>query len=566
MDETCGHGPWGRRQSRTLKLLGLMAICFALLTIQVARRQLVEGRRLAQQALAQRAQEFPLAVARGEILDRNGISLTGTTYRYSAVVFPTLIHDKSGTAASIAAMLGVDRGKTFEELLGNGPPVVIAAGLTEAAVGAVRKAALPGVIAVREKVRYGPESMAHHLVGYINNALDNQGQDGLEREYDRRLRGGRPEAVQAFVDANRQPISGLGLRVQLPGEGGAVTGGPQTVVTTIDARIQRIVEEVMDEMVPRGAVVIVDPRTGDILAMASRPDFDPNDVGAYLHSTDSPLVNRAVKGYPPGSVFKVVTAAAALEAGVARPTDVFEDPGYIDLQGHRYRCYKEGGHGRLSFAEAMALSCNPVFIEVGERVGSARLVEMARRLGFGARLGLPLGQESPGNVPDEGAGLYDPNLSIGQGALLVTPVQVAQMMTAVANNGVVARLRLIKEIDDAEGVAVERGPEVRLSQAFSWLTGIRLRSMLRGVVLYGTGTAAEPAGTTAAGKTGSAETGRIGAGGEGVSHAWFAGYAPASNPRLVVTVFVEEGRAGGKAAAPVFKRIVERALPLVGSR
>lgn len=561
MDES-----WGRRQSRTLKVLGFVAICFGLLALQVARRQLIEGRWLAQQAMAQRAQGFPLEVARGEILDRNGQSLTGTTHRYSAVAFPALISDQSATAASVAGLLGVDRGKLLEQLLGSGPPVVVAADINAERVAALRKAAIAGVIAVHEKIRYGPSSLAHHLVGYINNALDNQGKDGLEREFDRYLRGGRPEVVMAFVDANRQPILGLGLRVQLSGRaGGSGTGGPHTLVTTIDARIQKIVEEVMDEAVPKGAVVVADPRNGDILAMASRPDFDPDHVGAYLYAPDSPLVNRAVKGYPPGSVFKVVTAAAALEAGAVRPADSFDDPGYIDRQGHRYRCYKEGGHGRLSFAEAMAYSCNPVFIEVGEKVGTAQLVEMARRLGFGARLGLPLGQESPGNVPNEGAA-NDPNLSIGQGSLLVTPVQVAQMMTAVADNGVVTQLRLIREVDDAAGVVAERGPEVKLTQVFSWLTGTRLRSMLRGAVAYGTGMAAEPAGTTAAGKTGSAETGKVGVGGKGISHAWFAGYAPVNSPRLVVAVFVEEGMAGGKAAAPVFKQIVERALPLVGGR
>ncbi|MHB8945323.1 MAG: peptidoglycan D,D-transpeptidase FtsI family protein [Bacillota bacterium] len=561
MDES-----WGERQRRTLKLLGFVAVCLALLGFQMVRRQLFEGHWLAQQAIAQRAQGFPLEVARGEILDRNRQSLTGTTSRYSAVAFPALIRDKDGTAASVAVLLGLDRGRLLEQLLGSGPPVVVAADISAERVEAVRKAAISGVIGIQEKVRYGQTSLAHHAVGYINNALDNQGKDGLERDFDRYLRGGRPEEVMAFIDANRRPIPGLGLRVQLPDTAGSsATGGPHTLVTTIDARIQRIVEEAMDKYVPRGAAVVVDPRNGDILAMASRPDFDPNDVGAYLNADDSPLLNRTVKGYPPGSVFKVVTAAAALEAGVVRPGDVFDDPGYIDVQGRRYRCYKDGGHGRLTFTEAMAYSCNPVFIEVGQKVGAAKAADLARSLGFGSKLGLPVAQESPGNVPEETA-VGDPNLSIGQGALLVTPAQVAQMMTAVANNGVVAGLRLIKEIDDSMGVAVERGPEVRLSQAFSWLTATRLRSMLRDVVAYGTGTPAAPEGITAAGKTGSAETGKVGAGGESISHGWFAGYAPASSPRLVVVVFAEEGMTGGKAAGPVFKEIVERALARVGGR
>lgn len=557
---------WGGRQRRTLKILGFVALCLGLLAAQMVRRQLFEGHWLAQQAIAQRAQGFPLEVARGEILDRNRQSLTGTTSRYSAVAFPALIADKAGTAAALSGLLGLDRNKVLEQLLGSGPPVVVAAGISAERVAAVRESALPGVIGIQEKVRYGEASLAHHVVGYINNALDNQGKDGLERDFDRYLRGGRPEAVLSFIDANRRPITGLGLRIQLPETGGAsATGGPHSIVTTIDARIQRIVEEVMDKYVPRGAAVVVDPRNGDILAMASRPDFDPNNVAAYLSAEGSPLLDRAVKGYPPGSVFKVVTTAAALEAGVVRPTDVFEDPGYIDVQGRRYRCYKDGGHGRLTFTEAMAYSCNPVFIEVGQKVGAAEITDLARSLGFGSKLGLPVAQESPGNVPD-GTAAGDPNISIGQGALLVTPAQVAQMMTAVVNNGVVARLRLIKEIDDAMGVIVERGPEVRLTQVFSWLTANRLRSMLRDVVAYGTGTPAAPDNATAAGKTGSAETGKVGPNGQSISHGWFAGYAPASSPRLVVVVFAEEGMTGGQAAAPAFKEIVERALPLVGGR
>ncbi|HEY3314292.1 MAG TPA: penicillin-binding protein 2 [Bacillota bacterium] len=557
---------WGRHQSREIRILGVISVCLCLLLVQVARWQILRGRWLAQQAMTQRAQGFPLEVARGEIYDRNGMPLTGTARRFSAVAFPTLVTDKAGTASAVGRLLGLDRMKVLEQLTGSGTPVVLASGLTSAKLDEVRQAELPGLIGVEEKVRYGPGSLAHHLVGYINNPVENIGQDGLEREFDRYLRGGRPEAVAAFVDANRRPIAGLGLRVQSSSDGGDGSGGREhSLTTTIDARIQRIVEEAMDEGVPRGAVVVADPKNGDILAIASRPDFDPNRVASYLDAANSPLVNRAVKGYPAGSIFKIVTAAAALEAGVVRPGDIFDDPGYIDRQGHRYHCYKEGGHGRLTFTEAMAYSCNPVFIEVGERVGTARLVDLARKLGFGSTLGLPLGQESSGNLPVEQAA-NDPNLSIGQGALLVTPVQVAQMLTAVASGGVMAQLRLIKEVDDGAGVPTERGPGVRLTQVFSWLTAARLRSMLRDVVAYGTGKSAEPVGIAVAGKTGSAEITKPGAGGEDVAHAWFAGYAPAQSPRLVVVIFVEEGMAGGTAAAPVFRRIVERALPLLESR
>jgi peptidoglycan glycosyltransferase/penicillin-binding protein 2 len=181
----------------------------------------------------------------------------------------------------------------------------------------------------------------------------------------------------------------------------ADNSGPSHVVLSIDSRVQKIVENVMDQQVDKGAVVVLRPGTGEILAMASRPAFDANNLGEYLGRATAPLLNRAVAAYQPGSVFKLAVAAAALEEQVVRPEEKFYDPGYIDVNGLRFKGwdYEKGERGTLTFAEAMAYSSNPVLIQVGMRLGAAKLIDYAGRFGFGRRPGLGFDGEADGNLP-----------------------------------------------------------------------------------------------------------------------------------------------------------------------
>lgn len=545
-------------ERRICRLGILFFLLGSLLISRLVYLQVVAGGKLAAMSLDGRIQEVPVEVARGEIYDRNGQPLTNTAVHFSVVVFPGLVDDRERTAAELAALTGLGNARILGRLAGGGAPFKLKSDVDAVTAQRINSRRLAGIMAVSERVRYGSSSLAAHVVGYIN-AADNRGVSGVEGAYDEVLRGGQSAYLAAMVDAGQNLIPGLGYKRLRP-EG----GGPNDVVLTLDSRVQKVVERVMDEQVEKGAVVVMRPSTGEILAMASRPTFNANELDGYLSRASSPLLNRAVSAYQPGSVFKLAVAAAAIEEKQVRPTDVFFDQGYIEVNGLRFQGwdYEKGPRGRLTFREAMAYSSNPVFIEVGLRLGAERLVRYADKLGFGRRTGLDFDGEAEGNLPAPATVFSGDlaNLSIGQGSLEATPLQVAGLVATIVNDGVKVEPYIVSRITTAEGRIVKSFAASRGSRVLSRQTAGQLREMMVAVTRYGTGQAAYVEGLGTAGKTGSAETGRRDAAGKSISHAWFAGYAPLDNPQYVVVVFVEDGVSGGDVAAPIFQAIVTGVL------
>ncbi|EAX47933.1 Peptidoglycan glycosyltransferase [Thermosinus carboxydivorans Nor1] len=540
---------------RIYRLLMAVFLLFGALVVRLFYLQIIDGPLLTAQSVGMRVQEVPVEVARGEILDRNGQPLTNTAQHFSVVVFPEQIVSVSQTAAQLAVVTGLPRENILEQLAQAGYPFKMKTDLDAVTAQKINGLHLPGVLCVAEKKRYGSSALAAHIVGYINQA-DNKGVSGIEGMYDEILRGNQPEYVAAVVDAGQRLIPGLGYKRIRLNNGAA----PSNVVLTIDSRIQKIVEGVMDRHVPKGAVVILRPSTGEILACASRPNFDANNLGDYLQHVTAPLLNRALAAYQPGSVFKLVVAAAALESGAVRPQDIFYDQGYIDVGSLRFKGwdYERGPRGRLTFTDAIAYSSNPVLIEVALRLGPAKVIEYAHKLGFGQHTGLNFESEADGNLPAADA-LYPgdlANLAIGQGLLEATPLQVASLVATIVNDGVKVEPYIVSKFTSPEGVVIKQFPVSRGVRVLSRATAAELRAMMLAVTRYGTGQAAYVDGIGSAGKTGSAETGRTDGKGKGINHAWFAGYAPLENPQYVVVVFVEEGMSGGDVAAPVFREIV----------
>lgn len=429
-----------RRAYALLIAAGILMIALAgrLFVLQVFREKV-----LADRALRQRSCQIEVNLPRGRILDRYGVSLTGEFQQENVFVFPSLCDDKRASAQMLAETLNLDYEAVLSELRNRNYPFRLKAGVSRREKYALAVLPLPGILVFPETVRYGPGAIARHVIGYISRA-ENVGVAGIEKEFDASLRSTSEEVVTALVDGNKKLILPGGYRRQ----SGSRESEGRDVWLTIDAGIQSIVEAVMERRVKKGAVVVVQPATGEILALASRPNFDQSNLTDYLAATDAPLLNRAVNGYPPGSVFKFVTAAAALEEGLVRPDEIFGCRGYTLVNGRRFQCYKweEGGHGELTFAEGFAHSCNSVFIEVGQRMAKDIIRRYAAAFGCGRTTGCGL--------PEENAGLVDPrprlypgdiaNLSIGQGTLLVTPLQVARFLSAVVNDGVMLPLRLVK--------------------------------------------------------------------------------------------------------------------------
>lgn len=336
------------------------------------------------------------------------------------------------------------------------------------------------------------------------------------------------------------------------------------VELTVDADAQRAARRGLAG--ERGAVVALDPSTGEVLVLASAPTYDPSQVtqseeawDLFTTNPDSPELNRALQGlYPPGSIFKPITAAAALEAGAAAVDTEYTCRGEVEIDGFTLRCWKEGGHGELQMGEAMAQSCNVYFGQLGEAVGAEELVRYARGTGlFGKpKLALPESAmkasriRSGGNVGPAGAA----SLAIGQGDLLITPFAAAQLASAVANGGTLMKPQLVKAVLSPDGEALTHLRPAKQVQAFRSSTAKLLAGMMERAVESGTATAAQLAPVRVAGKTGSAQNP------EGAAHAWFIGFAPVESPRIAVAVIVEHGGSGGAVAAPIAREVTAALL------
>ena len=391
--------------------------------------------------------------------------------------------------------------------------------------------------------------MLNHVIGYISG--DGSG-CGIEGAFDYVLTSPKSSSVSYLKDINNNMKSDYAVDVDKN------YGG---VCLTIDYHIQKITEEVMDKHSMKGAAIVVDCASGEIVAMASRPDFDRHRLEDYLDGTDGELVNKAIVQYNPGSVFKIVVAAAALESAVGEDLE-YDCAGKQNIGGIDFVCHKEDGHGRINLQEAFAQSCNCVFYQVGMNMGVNQIHRYATAFGIGKEvLNINGIAEEKGFVPQTEDSVGEiANVSIGQGQVMVTPLQMADIVCTLCNGGVRKQLTLIKGIVDNCGKCVEVG-NADVGRVVSSTTARRLMDMMRQGVEKGTGRGAHIDGFGAGGKTGSAETGWE-KDGELMQQGWFAGFFPKDNPRYVCIVIAENGKRGSDSACPVFREIGSRICQL----
>jgi len=541
-----------------MALFFLFFFLFAGLVFQLWRIQISHGPKLAFQALEQRTQRIDLTFPRAGIYDCHLKPLTEREVIKSLVLFPQLIEDKRSLAHFLSPLVNLAEKDILAKLNNSVYPFRLGYPLRSEIALYLKKINLPGVLVIEERKRYEDRPLAAHLIGYINT-IDNKGVSGLELSLDSFLKNKEGETISISTDAHKNIMLGLGIKRQKPPPELAAN----KVVLTIDYSWQKIVEEVMDLEIKKGAIVVMDPYTGDILAMASRPNFNPNRVATFFNQGNAALLNRAVTGYPPGSIFKIITASAALEEKRAQLNDKFYCPGYIMVKDVRINCHEKKGHGVLDLLQGFAQSCNPAFVTVGDRVGGKKLLEYSRKFGLGQTTGIGLPEERKGTLPLS-QNLYPgdiANLSIGQGFLEVTPLQAAVMLSTIVNDGKRVQPHLVKEILDGRGRVIKREGHKKEISVVSPGTAAQLRIMLEEVTKTGTGRGAYVPEIGSAGKTGSAEAGQVNKKNEETTHAWFVGYAPTKEkPRWVISIFVEEGKSGGGVAAPVFKEIIEKRL------
>lgn len=535
-------------------LFVVICVLFMSLTARVFYLQFFDGARLAKAAAAQRVASATLDKPRGDVLDKNGIPLTNRSRKVVMALEPLSLRGKEDEILQICNMLGVGVDRIEGEINTKREPVLVET--DEEKKDAVMGLGFQGVSVINSLKRYDGSSVARHILGYLNQA-DQVGGAGIEKFYEDVLQYNSKDAIGVFTDARSNLVQGLGYRlIRTDGKVRKLD-----VKLTLDYHVQRVVEDVMDKNHVTGAVVVEDVYTGDILAMASKPDFDQNDVGSSLNRPGNELFNRAVASYNLGSIFKIIDVAALFEKGMPPDQDYFCN-GFVTLGDREFRCssYEKGGHGAIGLTQAFALSCNPYFIEMGLKIGRKDLLDMAAKFGLGTATGIRdqgIG-EAAGNLPGEKASYTDgdtANISIGQGDIMATPLQVADIAATVANGGMKNRVNIVDSVVDDDGNQVRDMKAREGTRVISKANSDRIRYLMEQVTEAGTGTKAklEEYGG-AGGKTGSAETGQY-VDGQKVVHAWFAGYFPKRTPRYSMAVFIENGRAGGEAAAPVFAEI-----------
>jgi penicillin-binding protein A len=413
--------------------------------------------------------------------------------------------------------------------------------------------------------RYPTRGLAAHTVGYSTIA---RSRTGLEESLNDYLTGSNAN-LSTVVDRALDTLRGLTQR-------------GNDVVTTLDARAQRAALQALGGRC--GSVVALEPKTGRVLVMASSPTYDPNLVESRFRQAmdvqapcdpPSPLLNRATQGLPspvfvPGSTFKVVTAAAALDTGRYTPESTFDDPGYCIEYGRRVLNYADQSgptvYGRVDFGEAVENSINSVFCNLGKELGARTILDYAKRFGFyeDPPLETPSDERTPSGLWSDGR-LFDPQdanqidpgrLAFGQERLLVTPLQMAMVVAAIANGGVLMEPHVVERIVARDGTVVTRTRPEQVRRVLKGATAAALTPMMERVVESGTGTSAQISGVAVAGKTGTAETGR-----SGQNNTGFVAFAPADAPRAAIAVFLQnQSGTGGSTAAPIAKAVLETLL------
>jgi len=587
------------RNGRAAVLGAFMALGFLTLLAGTVRLQLVKHEEYRQLAEQNRVRLEVVRAPRGRIFDRKGRLLADNAPAFSIVYRPpelgTSVPDSlpEAEAAALSRILSLPRPELnaiMKRAVRSGVSTPFRQDVDPLLVSQVEElhTDLPNVeVVVSPRRQYPLGTVAAHLLGYAGEINDQEledkedegyrsgdliGRSGLERSYEDALRG--KDGHQYVI------VNAFGRRMGSLADVPPVAPRPgEDLKLALDLEVQQALETAMVG-VARGAAVAIDPNTGGVLAMVSRPSFDPNEFARgitrarwqeYTEDRAFPLLNRAIQSaYPPGSTYKVVTSLAGLEEQAIDPSThmpVSCGGGYTF--GNRfYKCWNHKGHGSLALTAALAQSCDVYYYQLGLRLGVDKLATWAQKIGLGAKTGIDLPQERSGLIPTSayfdrhrGAGRWTKgvtlNLAIGQGEDLVTPLQLAMIAATVASRGRVARPHVVEEIvDPASGAGRGVSPPPKVALHLPTETWDALATAMEQVVAAGTGGAAKVPGVRVGGKTGTAQTSN------GNDHALFICYAPIEAPTIAIAVVVENGGHGGSTAAPIAQKgLTARVMP-----
>lgn len=575
----------------------LVAIVFALKLVNLQVLKYPHYRAVAEK---NRTQIIPKSAPRGRIFTVDGVTVATSKPSFSLIYFPGQIKNVQQIdkiAANLSKVLKVSLEEiknNLQKAVKNGTTTRLVENLSARSIFGVSemKTVYPGIEIIMEAQRFYPlENFLSHLIGFIGkidakewaqlsktrkyNMDARIGKSGMEKIYEKQLRG-KDGGIYLEVDSKGRLVRILESKKWEPG---------LDVYLTIDSVVQKAAEEGLRKSISgRGAVVAIDPRNGAVRAIASLPDYDPNIFISYKDEDLKPdyksvrELNTAISGtYAPGSVFKIVVAAAAFELGKVSPEETFFCPGYFDAGDRVFKCWEKKGHNRMNFWDGMARSCGVYFFNIGLKTGQLNIEKFAKKFGFGMPTQFVLPDEKPGNIfgPTK-RGLKRSywfigdtlNLSIGQGETLVTPIQMAQLASAVANRGTLYKPYCVEKIvNDAGKVIFKSEVEVLSKIELKERTWNLLHESLQKVVTEGTGRSAQIKGISVFGKTGTVQNPH------GENHAWFVAFATTATvsaekglspnrdcPSIAVAVLVEHGKQGATAAVPIAREVIKAYL------
>ncbi|MCA9521205.1 MAG: penicillin-binding protein 2, partial [Myxococcales bacterium] len=592
-------------------VLIIVTLFFLVLFYRFFWLQVIKGREFQTLATISYIGHYELPAPRGQLIDRNGVKMAVNDFRYSLIVFPRRFYLRGGRVhfdelSKLLQWTEQQRIEYEDKILRalkerRRRPLELLRELPQEKVDLLNAELFrfPGLFIQTKPMRLYPlKALASHLLGYVNHVnrddllrwpdqygpYDLIGRTGLERRFEELLRGEKGEELFIKTAGGRR-VSSAEIGALLPKLESKPSVPGNTLGLTIDVRVQTIVERAFGGSWRRsGTGVVLEVKTGRVIALYSKPDFDPNHWAGRMskdlferYSTNkfSPMLNKGLRGFAPGSVYKIVTAIAGLSEGVITPETKIHCAGVYEFAKRPFRCHHRAGHGDMNLADAMKVSCDVYFYRVAEQLGMDKLAKYGRLFGFGQKTGFDL-DESPGRVPTmawyEKRGNWQPGFTlstgVGQADVLVTPLQVALAYAALANGGTVYRPYLVEQYRDPRGDLVKLvHPQPRWALPFRSEYMKIVRDSLVRVVNdeHGSAYTARLDGLTYAGKTGTAEAKERRRGSEDdkhfkqwllQDHAWFVGYAPATDPEIVVVVLLEHGGSGGREAAPIVQRII----------
>ncbi len=572
------HTPNKSSKTRLKMALILSIILVIALLFRLAYLQIYISEDLKKGALEQWTKSIDIKAKRGIIYDRKGKKLAFSINAFTIYAYPADIKDAHETAKKLGEILDIDEELVYEKITKKQSSVKIKQWISREEATELRKLRLSGISVVDDNKRYYPNgNFAAYILGFTD--IDNNGLDGIEKTFDEYLTGTPGKWIKMTDAANRQ----------LPYDGEKVYESKDgiSLVLTIDETIQHFAEKaaqqaLLDNKAKNVSVIIMEPKTGDILAMTTKPDFDPNNPREPLDEElkkewkDLPIDELENKWYElwrnfvvsdiyePGSTFKIITAAAALEENTTSLDSHYYCNGFVKVQGRQLKCARwYNPHGSQSLREAMNNSCNVAFVNIGRELGEERFYKYIKAFGFGEKTNIDLLGEQLGIIPSNVDIIKEINLatmSYGHG-VAVTPIQLINAVSAISNGGYLMKPRLVKQLVDSEGnIVFDYEPEVK-RQVISKSTSQTMLSLLETVVTEGSGSNAKIPGYRIGGKTGTAQKIIDGRYAQGKYIASFVAVAPIDDPKLAMLVVVDEPSAGtiygGSVAAPVAKSILE---------